>query len=94
MNILLYIISSTVEVFLCLLSLAIVLRLFLPFMGLEEGLLYTFAVAVSEPVVAPVRKLISKIEFFESFPMDLSYTFTIVAILAICLCFPTASTFL
>ncbi len=94
MNILLYIVSSTVEVFLCLLSLAIVLRLFLPLMELDEGLLYAFAVAVSEPIVAPVRKLISKIEFFESFPMDLSYMFTIVAILAICLCFPTASTFL
>lgn len=94
MNILLYIVSSTVEIFLCMLSLAIVLRLFLPFMEMEEGFLYSFAVAVSEPIVAPVRKLISKIEFFSSFPMDLSYMFTIVAILAICLCFPTASTFL
>ena len=82
------------EVFLCLLSLAIVLRLFLPFVGLDGGLIYACAVAVSEPLVAPVRRLLSKIEFFESFPMDLSYTVTIMAILAICLCFPTASTFL
>lgn len=94
MNILLYIVSSTVEVFLCLLALAIVLRLFLPLMEIDGGLIYAFAVAVSEPVVAPVRKLLSKFEFFESFPMDLSYTVTIMAILAITLFFPTASTFL
>ncbi len=94
MNILLYTVSSTVEIFLCLLSLAIVLRLLLPLMGTEGGLLYTISVVISEPVVAPVRGILSKSEFFESFPMDLSYIITIMGIMVLYAFFPSASAFL
>lgn len=89
-----YIISGTVEIFLCLLSFAIVLRILLPLIGTEGGLLYSAAVAISEPVVAPIREMLSKSEFFESFPMDLSYVFTIGGILVIYSFFPSASAFL
>lgn len=94
MNILLYIVTSMVEIFLCLFCLAIVLRLFLPMFGLEEGLIYSVAVAISEPIVANVRAIIFKMEFFESSPMDFSYVITIMAIMVIYTFFPVASTFL
>lgn len=94
MNILLYTVSGTVEIFLCLLSFAIVLRLILPLMGSEEGLLYSASVALSEPVVAPIRGILAKSEFFESFPMDLSYIITIGGIFVLYVFFPSASTFL
>ncbi len=94
MNILMYIVSGTVEIFLCLLSFAIVLRILLPLIGTEGGLLYSASVALSEPVVAPIRGLLSKSEFFESFPMDLSYVITIGGILLIYTFFPSASAFL
>lgn len=81
MDLIIELMTSTVEVFLYLLAVAIVLRLFLPVLGMEEGLLYGFAVAVSEPVVSPVRNLLSKNEFFSSSPMDMSYFVTVMAIM-------------
>ena len=94
MNILLYTLASMVEVFLCLLSLAIVLRVLLPVLGSEEGALLGLCAMLSEPIVAPVRALLSKSEFFQSSPMDFSYTATILIILVINILMPTASTFL
>ncbi len=94
MNILLYTLASMVEVFLCLLSLAVVLRLLLPLIGLDGGLIYGFSVMLSEPIIAPVRAVLSKFEFFESSPMDFSYMVTILIILVINIFMPTASAFL
>ena len=94
MNIVLYTLASMVEVFLCLLSLAIVLRVLLPLLGFEEGVLLGLCIMFSEPVVAPVRALLSKSEFFQSSPMDFSYTVTILIILVINIFMPTASTFI
>lgn len=94
MNIVLYTLASMVEVFLCLLSLAIVLRVILPVLGFEEGVLLGLCIMLSEPVVAPVRALLSKSEFFQSSPMDFSYTVTILMILVINILMPTASTFI
>ena len=94
MNIVLYTLASMVEVFLCLLSLAIVLRVILPGLGFEGGVVLGLGIMLSEPVVAPVRALLSKSEFFQSSPMDFSYTVTILIILVINILMPTASTFI
>ncbi len=94
MNILLYIISGTVEGFLYLLSFAIILRLLLPLIGREEGLLNGLAIALTEPIVGPVRAVLSKNEFFESSPLDFSFMIVIMGIFVINMFIPTASSFL
>ncbi len=42
-----------------------------------------FCVAVTEPIVSPVRNIISRVESLEDFPIDLSYMATYLILIFI-----------
>ena len=52
----------------------------------EDNKLARFLFVVTEPLVYPIRQLLSKMEFFNSVPIDMSFLFAMV-ILIICTTF-------
>jgi uncharacterized protein YggT (Ycf19 family) len=70
---LLYIFTGTVSMLLFALGLLLVLRALFPLFFAEEGPFYTFLYASTEPMVSPFRAILSRSEFFDSLPFDLSY---------------------
>ena len=94
MNLVYYILASTVETFLMFFSLAVVARLVLPLFGMAVGRLYSAVTAITEPALSPVRAALSRYEIFDSMPIDYSYLVMIFALLIIRLALPSASSFL
>ena len=52
----------------------------------EDNKITRFLFAVTEPLVYPIRQLLSKIEFFNSVPIDMSFLFAMI-VLIICTTF-------
>lgn len=71
----LYILAQTVNLFLGLVSFAMLLRFLLSFfMPEEEGVLMGILVFITELFVAPVRFLLSRFSFVNESPVDISFT--------------------
>jgi len=49
----------------------------------EDNKIYSFVIAVTEPVIAPVRMLIERFELFRSVPIDVSFIITYIILLII-----------
>ena len=47
----------------------------------EDNKIYRFLFAATEPFVYPIRKLLSKFEFFNSMPIDMSFMVAIIVLM-------------
>ena len=84
MEILLYFIRTSALFILTVIEIAMFARAifsFLPMGG--ESVVESFAYAISEPFVAPVRNLMDRFEFARSSPIDISFfiTFLLISII-------------
>ncbi len=70
------VLQYAVLLFLDVLGYVIVARCILSLFASEDSKLLLFCYAVSEPVVAPVRRLLERIPALEDFPIDFSYVAT------------------
>ena len=74
MQALFFILAKTVSLFLGAIMIAMIARMLMPiFVDVEENSLYTLAVAVSEPFVAPFRALLAIFGIGENSPIDLGF---------------------
>ena len=82
------ILADTVNVLLLVIETAMMLRAILSFFPLdEENRFVLFLALVTEPVIAPVRALLSRFKFIAESPIDISFfvTFLLLSILRVIL---------
>ncbi len=85
MNTLLYILQMTLSVLLGALELLMLGRAILSWLPLEEdNALVRFLHVMTEPVIAPVRLLLERMNLFQGLPIDMSFfvTFILISILS------------
>lgn len=78
-----YLVSHTVQFFLSALSWLLLGRALLSFFANEESPIFAFCCIVTEPVVAPVRGLLSKVPVFAESPIDFSFMATCLLIILV-----------
>ncbi|MBE6682631.1 MAG: YggT family protein [Ruminococcaceae bacterium] len=83
-----YILATTVTFFLDALMFLLLGRVLLSFFADEESPLLNFCSAVTEPVVAPMRGLLSRIPALEDSPIDFSFAATSLVILIVQIALP------
>lgn len=75
MESLFYIFARFVGILLDGVSLAMIIRMLLPFfLDVEESRFYTFLSCVTEPFIIPVRFIFAKLNFLQDSPIDWSFT--------------------
>ena len=80
----LYIIASTVRVFLGVVCIAMFLRAILSWFFMDNGnLIMSLLGIVTEPFVAPVRYLLSHFRFVQESPIDISYMVAILVLIVL-----------
>lgn len=86
MEIVLYIFAQTVNIFLSLMSIAMLMRVLLQFfVDVMENKLYLFCVMLTEPIIIPFRILFAKFNIGEDSPIDLPFlasSFTLMILMA------------
>ena len=70
---LLYIIAKFTNLLFVVIDLAMFVRMVFSWFPDFDGLLVDIVYALTEPVVAPIRAVLERLEFFRSFPLDLSF---------------------
>ena len=70
---LLYIIAKFTNLLFVVIDLAMFVRMVFSWFPDFDGLLVDIVYALTEPVVAPIRAILERFEFFRSFPLDLSF---------------------
>lgn len=88
MTVLLYVLAKLVEITLSIVSLAMILRMLLPFFTGEDNKLYIFVCFISEPFVIPFRYLLAKLNIGQSSPLDLSFMLSYLVIALIRMLLP------
>lgn len=83
MDQLFYIVSQTVYHFLGAMTWLLLARALLGLFADEESPAYVFCCVVTEPVVAPVRGLLSHISAIEDSPIDFSFMATCMLIILV-----------
>lgn len=69
-----YCLVSAVDIFLGIAYLAMLLRAILSWFPLEEGNRFeAFLILLTEPLIIPVRVILSRFRFVEECPIDLSF---------------------
>ncbi len=72
--------SRTVLVALGFIEICMLLRAILSFFVDQEGVLFTFCIAVTEPVILPFRVLLSRFEALDRLPLDIPFLVTYIAL--------------
>ena len=72
MEVFLYVLQQTVTVFLMVLQFAMLARAILSWFPIENRLV-DIVYAVTEPVVYPFRWLFERLNWFQNFPLDMSF---------------------
>ena len=68
------ILVRTVELYIAVVVLAMAARMLLPlFLNIEESRIYMFCCVVTEPVIMPVRLVMSKLNIGQDSPIDWSF---------------------
>ena len=78
------ILAKTISVFLSLVSVAMMVRVIMPFFfEVEENKLFMLSCLISEPLIAPVRAVMAKLNIGQDSPIDWAFfvTFFIVSLL-------------
>lgn len=83
MNLILIFCGTVVVLVMALMTLIVVRSLYQMFY--EEGgiMFYSFLYATTEPVISPVRSVLSRTKLFDSLPIDLSSIFTWILLMLV-----------
>ena len=88
MELIFFLLAKVISITLGLVSWAMIARMILPIFTGEEGKIYAFCYAVTEPFVIPFRYIMVKLNIGQDLPIDLSFTFAYFAIALIQLFLP------
>lgn len=89
MEVLFYILAKVVEIFLSVISLAMLLRVVLQFfVDVEENRLFAVCLVVSETFVMPFRMIMAKFNIGQDTPIDLPFMVAYIALAAITMFLP------
>ena len=83
MDQLFYIIASTVQVFISALMMMVLFRSILGLFADDDSKALIFCSIVTEPVVHPVRSLLTKIPALQDSPIDFSYMATYLVLIIV-----------
>ncbi len=83
-----FVVSQTVSAFLSALMYLLLARVLIGFFSDEESPILNFCATVTEPVVSPVRNLLSRIPALEDSPIDFSFTATCLIIMIVQMALP------
>mgnify|MGYP003310797469 CR=1 FL=1 len=84
MNLILAIMIQSVHLFISALMLLLTVRVLMSFFGAdEESRFYLLCCAVTEPVVSPIRRLLSLVPFFAESPIDFSFMATCLILILV-----------
>lgn len=85
----LYILAKSVRIFLDVISLAMMLRVILSlFVDVENNPIFALTVAITEPIVTPVRALLHKLGIGQNTPIDMGFMATYLILFIIDLFLP------
>lgn len=87
-------IALTVSAYVSLTYFALFLRVIIGVFSDGGGLLSTLTYAVTEPILAPIRRVLDKIEALQNVPLDLSVVVAMALFIVIRIFLPSAYTFL
>lgn len=79
----LYVLVNFVMIFIEIISFAMMLRAILSWFVESDGAFVRFLFVITEPAIMPIRKLFYKMNWFQDVPIDLSFTFTFIALFLI-----------
>ena len=82
MNLILIFCGTVVVLVMTLMTLIVVRSLYQMFYE-EGGMFYSFLYATTEPVISPVRSVLSRTKLFDSLPIDLSSIFTWILLMLV-----------
>lgn len=82
MNLILIFCGTVVVLVMALMTLIVVRSLYQMFYE-EGGMFYSFLYATTEPVISPVRSVLSRTKLFDSLPIDLSIIFTWILLMLV-----------
>lgn len=89
MEIVLYILAKVVQIFLSLVSFAMLLRVLLQFfVDVTSNKFYALCVMLTEPVILPFRLLFAKLHFAEDSPLDIPFMVAYIALSAVTMFLP------
>ena len=91
MDQLLYVLIRSVDVFISALMIMLFLRVIISFFSENESFLLIFCSVVTEPVVAPVRGLLSRIPGLDNSPIDSSFMATYLLLIIVQSALPFSS---
>lgn len=79
LNSILYVVSQVVYLAVVLMSFMIMLRAIMSwFITDDDNRIYNFLIAVTEPLIIPIRSILERFEFFRQLPIDMSMFFTML----------------
>lgn len=81
MEIVFYILAKIVQIFLSVISFAMLMRVLLQFfVDIQKNKLYAISVALTEPIVVPFRVLFAKLNIAQNTPLDLPFMVAYLAV--------------
>jgi len=84
-----YVLAAVIAVTLDLCSFAMLIRAVMPlFSDVENSRIYLFVCLVTEPLIIPVRFILTKLRLLDSSPIDWSFTITYILITLIRISLP------
>ncbi len=90
MDQLLYILVATVNAFITVMTFLLLVRAILSLFASEESRLLIFAFVVTEPIIYPIRLLLSHIPALEDLPIDISFMVTYIILILVQSALPVA----
>lgn len=76
-----YILAKIVQIFLSVISFAMLMRVLLQFfVDIQKNKLYAISVALTEPIVVPFRILFAKLNIAQNTPLDLPFMVAYLAV--------------
>lgn len=76
-----YILAKIVQIFLSVISFAMLMRVLLQFfVDIQKNKLYAISVALTEPIVVPFRVLFAKLNIAQNTPLDLPFMVAYLAV--------------
>lgn len=79
-----FIIAKSVDIWLDVITFAMIIRMILPiFFNPEESTVYKFAFCISEPFILPIRWIMFKFNVLQDSPIDWSFTVSYLVLVLI-----------
>ena len=76
----LYVLVNFVMIFIEIISFAMMIRAILSWFVEGDNAFTRFLFVITEPAIMPIRKLFHKMNWFQEVPIDVSFSFTFIAL--------------